>query len=375
MKSFYKVFGIGILALTLGWGFATAGINPANPGLPWVVSANMASGEGYASGLDNATNNAGSIMCVDCHGRNPSNKLTGDSADQWGTHWVTSDFQDTSSHGGYPGGGGAATVGKYMHAGPWSGSASTALVSSGSSKYGDRTGNAISSVTPGAGTFDNTYQMICESCHSIVNNVGPKKLLAAAGANLDNTAGAFLCVGCHGDMQNDFNNEPLYFSAAGVQDHHVNVMTGEVATYYEGAVTPTTSDRDMGRIDNTYYVAKRMWAFSRGTAGGLPRNIECATANTPGTVCGNNGDIGSFTAANFNCNFCHRPHSAVSSTGALILQSGITGNYTFGLLSSSPANGNAPMVLQRTQGNPSDVANKLVQDDAGLCAGCHPSYR
>lgn len=390
MKSFWKVLASGLGVLALGVGIAFAGINPGNVGLPTVLPASMGL-DGYANTISPIDNNKGSAMCVDCHGRNPSRHVTGAVNTRIGSHWVTKSFLDTGSSGGYPGDGGkASTNGRYLHRGPWSRTTADNNISStlGLSKYGLISGTTVQPnlVPPTAtSTVDNTYQIICESCHNIVRNVGDNKLLAVAGANWDNGTtnfyyGAVLCVGCHGDMSDGINNEAPYFAAAGnPQDHHVNDITQGLATeFYRGT---GASNRTMNIIDNAFYTAARMWAVQPGMLSGLARSYAFTPAQDPGIkaapITVTNG-LAVGASGTLHCNNCHRPHNAVSSTGSLIIQAGRSGtptDFTFGLLPVPATTGaldaDGVMVRQRDKGSPKTFANKLIQDDNGLCAGCH----
>jgi len=381
MKSFWKILALGLGGLAMGVGIAFAGMNPNNAGLPTVLPSTMPA-DGYLTTLAAIDNNRGSAMCVDCHGRNPSRHITGAASTRLGSHIVTKNFADTGSSGGYPGDGGkAGTNGRYLHRGTWSRTAidNTQASTLGVSKYGRVTAGVVqANYEPAAGaTVDNTYQMICESCHNIVRNTGDNKLLAVAGANWDNVTvnGSFLCIGCHGDMSDGINNEPPYFKASGAQDHHVNAVTQALVTeFYKGT---GASSRTMNIIDNAYYTAARMWAVQPGQLSGLTRAYGFLPAADPGIrpapITVTNG-LAVGTNAVLHCNSCHRPHNAVSETGALIIQSG-NGTFTFGVLpapaGTAAADADGVMRRQRDQGNPRTFSNKLIQDDQGLCNGCH----
>lgn len=383
MKSFWKVLALGLGVLALGVGIAFAGINPGNVGLPTVLPASMGV-DGYTSTITAIDNNKGSAMCVDCHGRNPSRHVTGAANTRIGSHWVTKNFADTGSSGGYPGDGAkAGTNGRYLHRGPWSRTAADNTISStlGVSRYGRISGSTVQAnyEPAAAAAVDNTYQVICESCHNIIRNTGDNKLLAVAGANWDNIYGATLCIGCHGDMSDGINNEPPYFAASGPQDHHVNGVTQALSTeFYKGV---GASNRTMNIIDNAYYTAARMWAVQPGQLSGLTRAYAFTPASDPGIrtapITVTNG-LAVGASGTLHCNNCHRPHNAVSSTGSLVIQAGRNGtptDFTFGLLTppagTSAADAETVMVRQRDRGNPHTFANKLVQDDQGLCNGCH----
>jgi hypothetical protein len=302
-----------------------------------------------------------------------------------GSHWVTLNFQDSSTHGGYPDANAnkntTAIAGEYIHRGPWSGSASGPRLSSGTSRYSSISSGVVVNYEPGAaGTIDNTAgnanntQIICESCHSIVKNIGPKKLLAQAIPNhtsVDN--GASLCIGCHADMRTEVNNEPRYFDdASGAQDHHRNAgptVTG-FASLYTGTSTLGAGSFSMNQLDlngwdnNTL----RYWSIGPGELSSIStteRDIIVGTVNvTNGVETSSSGDL--------HCQSCHRAHNAVSSTGSLIVQRG-SSDTSFGLLTTGDSDYSTHgwVQNQRLKGTPTSSSNKLISDEQGLCIGCH----
>ncbi len=396
MKSFVKCFAAtaAVLALIVG-GMAYAGINPATYGLPSIKPSEV--GYGTTGTPDNAVcSKEGSIICVACHKRNPSPFIAAPSdqtgvpdATRLGSHWVTRNFNDTHSSGGYTDSRARATLGVYLHRGPWRTSGSSdGLVSTGVSKYGQLTGGsgAVTTIQPAAtaSIADNNYQMICESCHNIKKNVGPRKLLGLAVANhtlADN--GALLCAGCHGDMRTTLNQEPPYFTSVAapgyLQEHHKNVMTTTATTYYTGTVVtpPATlpaytiaaniaAADYLANTDN----ASRTWAVGPGAllaAGTTTRAVGTWDVNLAAQ-----NRLKLRAGGVIHCQNCHRAHNAVSSTGSLIVQSG-TGSTSFGLLTS--AGQVSPqtewLVRQTDAGSPKSTATKLIQDDQGLCSACH----
>jgi len=324
-------------------------------------------------------------MCVSCHQRNPSDRiaaptLTTQAANRHGSHWVTYTYADTFPSGGYPDDGGKTSVGRYIHRGPWA-ATPTINVSTGSSRY--TTGTAepyLTNVTPLAGaTIDNTYQLICESCHSITRNIGPKKLLAQAIPNAtlaDN--GATLCIGCHGDMRHEINNEPPYFKTTGVQDHHrnqaANITNGWTAMYNgTGSESARTPNVGLDQLSLAVYDNANLWGWAVGPgapptavplAGSEREIIPVAVTVTNGVTIPSTGEL--------HCSSCHRAHNAVSSTGALIIQAGTPTGVAFGAMTAEDTN-LGWVKLQRQVGSPKSYTTKLVQDDNGLCIACHAS--
>jgi hypothetical protein len=152
-------------AMIIVAGAATAGINPANPGLPPVTTV-------FGGSYDN--NNYSSV-CVVCHTRNPSAR--------------TADTAGLGSHFIYGGTGlltGNTGVEKLT---AWPVITCDNGVSScgaGMSKYG-KTGDTVN-VTGVTG------EMICESCHNLLRNTGVNKILAVDNEAIDPSV---LCEGCH----------------------------------------------------------------------------------------------------------------------------------------------------------------------------------
>lgn len=391
MKSFWKAITLSACAVALLFaGVAVAGMNPTNQGLPNIQPSSITGNIGLSSALtDNQYGGTGSLMCVACHGRNPSARIaaptgTSQAADRHGSHWVTYTYADTASAGGYPGDGGksgSGAFGKYLHRGPWAATASPSR-STGSSKYTRIVGTGAftfqdsqpaTSVTP-----DNTYQLICESCHNILLNTGPKKLLAQAIPNAqlaDN--GATLCAGCHGDMRSELNNEPNYFKTTGAQDHHRNQVQN-ITNWGTGLYTGTGSLTARGnfvtldQLSLAVYDNANLWGWAVGP--GQPPSPITTTAReiVPAVVSVTNG-VAIPSGGELHCSSCHRAHNAISSTGALIIQAGTATGTAFGLLTNADASyATLGWVRKQAQvGNPSSLASKIIQDDNGLCVACH----
>jgi len=351
------VFAFAAAALT---GVAIAGINPVNFGLPLV---NLATGDNnfYNLTVANVPGQQASVMCVACHSRNPGSRdlyRTTNGFGYMGSHFVTQFFSanETSKGGGYSDGSGVKARG--------SRSAAASAIYMADNTSGNLTvGNGWYGVPKygvNAGVPDNTYaprtatnpQMICESCHNIVRNIGPAKLLAygmANGTTTSGTAGSakgsqvpVLCIGCHGDMNAAINAEwqlhPIQPSGetwVGTQ-HHRNTA-GTTPPPYLGSASPATTN-DMAQVLAADYGvpplsgqvinggSNQMWAAGRGQLGtaAYPDHALnfAATGNTRMKPMADNNQIQPNAATQLLCTNCHRAHNADSSAGATILMRG-----------------------------------------------------
>lgn len=202
------------------------GLNPVGKGLP--------RSSAYGETLDN---NVKSALCVDCHSRTPG----------------APDNTARGSHFVHLSSGSPTLRPQWETLIPWTGNGYSTTYS----KYG-ATGAA--NQPPGV-----AGEMICESCHNVIYNVGKYKLLA-----LDNEAADPnpLCGGCHTDET--------------MPGHHP--MTGDAI----------------------------------GTRGGLP------LSTTLGTVLSAPLDNATYPAPNgMNCRSCHRAHGSPTVTGARVLKRGV----------------------------------------------------
>jgi hypothetical protein len=327
-------------------GAAFAGINPANPGLPNVDTSLTGTDNNFYASLGTVPGQRGSVMCVACHTRNPAARTAYRSTKaNWnyvGSHFVTRDFTDTAKGGGYTDGttpkNVRRTTNTYIADNVGQQNAGQMTVTNGwygLPEFGRLTGGVIdnnyTSVTTNAG------QMICESCHNIVRNIGPAKLLATAFANGAATSGAgtdtkgtstpVLCIGCHGRMDSNLNAEwqyhpiPTGTTWVGTQ-HHRNTVgsTGPANAYYFGATAPSaTNMAAMARADYTPTV--QMWAAGPGTL--VDHNPIVYTGSRMKTVADNNQIMPTpVTNQQLLCTHCHRAHNADSSAGATILMRG-----------------------------------------------------
>lgn len=361
------------------WVYALAGIGPSK-GLPTVTVSGGNAQKWVPSGLSNSavTMNNGSVMCVDCHTRNPSPyappaSFPGGtySLNFVGSHFVTSTFADTNTGGGYAGSvsGIRATNDYYVKRDAWT----TANVGS---KYGRITSGSLFSDNA-SGTW--SRQLICESCHNITRNYGRYKLLGTVD-NVYLSGDSNICSGCHADMRMAVNNEPSFFDNTTAGNHHHRNY--QPTTLYGGAASLGTHDAKLISVTAGYYgPPSKLWAASYGQLTGLPRNAVYVSATNPGiknfTVATDWGMIHVDNNASLYCLSCHRAHNAVSSTAGLILKTGDNTLYTWGgstiPTSKSTTTGDTYQALRRQGdfGDPSNYTNRIIKDDRPLCNGCH----
>lgn len=217
-----------IAVLAASWiaalaGAAVPGMNPVGKGFPTASAYNV-----------EIDNNIMSALCVDCHSRS----VVSEDNTALGSHFVHRNFTNPT-----------------LRQAQWE--RTDAWDNTTFSKYGSSyTANA----EPGT-----TGEMICESCHNILKNVGRYKLLAADNEATDPSP---LCMGCH--------------TASSLPGHHP--LTGEPIYTRGGAALSTTA------------------------GGALATPLDNATY--PG-------------ADRLNCRSCHRPHRSSTVTGARILKTGV----------------------------------------------------
>jgi len=373
----------GSLLLSL-WAISFAGIGPTM-GLPTVTVSNNNNNQKWApvAGLTNTavTMNNGSVMCVDCHTRNPSPyappaSFPGGSysLNFVGSHFVTNTFADTNTGGGYAGAvsGIRATNDYYVKRdAAWT-------TTNRMSKYGRIVSSSlVSDNSIGAGATGR--QIICESCHNITRNFGRYKLLGSVD-NVYLTADSNICSGCHADMRQGVNNEPSFFdNTTPGNQHHRNYQP---TTLYGGAASLGTHTAYLISVTAGYYgPPSKLWAASYGALTGLPRNAVYTTATNPGiknvSSATDWGMIHVDNNSTLYCMTCHRAHNAVSSTAGLILKTGDNTLYLWGGLtvptSKNTSTGNTNQAQQRQGdfGDPSNYTYRLIKDDRPLCNGCH----
>lgn len=397
-KGFVAITAAFALAATSLIGTSIAGIGPLR-GLPDVnVSTTSATADMYAVNDTAVPGINGSVMCVACHTRNPAKRTAygttngkGD-AGYAGSHFVTANFADTSEGGGYTDNPAAAKARAARTATPvyMARSAAANFDWAGAPKYG--TGSATSidtnTIDPTAGA---AAQMICESCHNIVTNIGAAKLLATGFANGgDNAAYTVpgttqlhgiaanggttvptLCIGCHGNMSAGVSAEwqlhPLYTGSAAWTGTHHHRNTGTVATDYFGSGTQTAG-HDMGSMDRAYYsvaLGLQMWGAAYGELGTTARvptydpatnkKMKLAPTTAP------QGQIRVGAANQVLCTNCHRGHNAATAGGSTILMVTTTAAPVLGPTTAATAlNGLG------TSGRDAHINNTNP-----LCLGCH----
>lgn len=308
------------LAVLLAWVFwppsivhGIAGMNPATLGLPVVDNVYGLPGSVPLNGA--------SAMCIACHSAVP---VAGK-----GSHFVRNHTGGTSR----------TTNGQAAkeRLDPWT---STAI----RSKYGNFSAT-VTSVTGSNG------EMICESCHNIINNAAggnnlvehsfPWDLRPNQPATLSSNS-TTLCEGCH--------------VTASLPNHHP--MTGDITS--NGLVLNNTDPNDpFTRV----YVDNAL--NPNGTLTNLPVGSTSETFY---------GSVASGTPQNrLNCLSCHgNGHTGFTGTGARILRRGWAG-------ASTPNNTNPPLGVVGTAA--SGVDRQFDKDSSGnvrlitnwqpLCDACH----
>jgi hypothetical protein len=258
------------LLLAAAAGVAAAAMNPANPGFPVVTTV-------FDRIYDN---NNYSALCVACHTRNPGARTSGGVG--IGSHFIFGGAALATP-------GGKFTLEKLT---PWTTGAM--------SRYG-RPGDNVSGVGVAG-------ELICESCHIVLINTGPMKLVVNDNETTDPSP---LCEGCH---------------AKTGTGHHI--LTGEATT-----------------VDGTPL-----------------HNADSATVRNPPLP---NSQV-TYPGPNaVNCRSCHRPHDAVTQAGARILKPGAhAGDNT--AVSGDGVNG-----MERTTENSINPGTPIVKDYEPLCNACH----
>lgn len=280
-SSRFSILGAVFLAVLAGFSPpALAGLNPLIPGLPGQLNSapwTSNTGRGYPS-FANVTGNPGSTMCVECHYANPSRTLdlptppNGEPEGNYrGSHYVINNFA-----GGNP----VKVVDTSLEK-------NTAWGSGGPfSKYATFPDGSL----PTNNAVGVRGEMICESCHNLLMNTGDGLLLG----DYDTTTGvSTFCGGCHTGP------------AGGPPDHHA--MTGNNVgkeSTCPGPSQPTCSNEPhVLNIDHTIHLVDK----------------DVVEANKPDTL-----GVGYFIgkAVPMSCQSCHKPHRALTWTGARVLRRG-----------------------------------------------------
>jgi len=384
---------LGILML----GVAVAGINPANPGLPGVDTSLTGNDNNFYASLGTVTSNKGSVLCVACHTRNPAARtqyrVNKGGWNYVGSHFVTRNFADTAKGGGYTDGTSPKNVRRTTnnYIGDNVGQQNPGLMTVANGwyampQYGRLTAGVIDNNWPaGVAIGANAAQMICESCHNIVNNIGPNKLIATGFANGATTTGAgldtkgtttpVLCFGCHGAMDSGVNAEWQYHPVAtgvtwvGTQ-HHRNSQGATGTGRYFGSATPLAG-HNMGQMDPAYYTAtQQMWAAGPGSLTAA-RALQW-TGSRMKAVADNNQILSTTGGSQLLCTNCHRAHNTDSSVGATILMRGdlaISATTLIGLepVPTSATNAYTGLTRMADQGGRGAAFNSTNS----LCLTCH----
>ena len=409
-KKIFAILAVVSLSLAVLTGVAVAGINPVTYGLP-PVDLTASDNSFYSMTVAAVPGRQGSVMCVACHTRNPSARIaytpptTGAKVDYMGSHWVTRTFADTSKGGGYSDG--STTPAIKLRANR---SAAGTAIYMADNTSGAITGNVVGDVPTRwfgrpkygvltGGVPDNTFdprtgtgqQMVCESCHNIVRNIGPAKLLATGFANGATTSSgakgtqvSVLCVGCHGNMNADLNAEwqlhPLTAGTWGGTQHHRN--TSGATPLYLGSATPiAVGTHDMGAMNVAYYgtggvggqtiaaAQYQMWAAGAGTLGAT-RAINYTTNTERMKTMADNNQIQP-SASSLTCTNCHRAHNADGTAAGTILMRGTlaftTPMGTGALPDLTTANAPRGLFRMEDKGGRGGAFNSTNP----LCLGCH----
>ncbi len=394
---------IALTALAVTPFAAQAGINPVTAGLP-VVNLTEATGTGtdntyYIRTDTTVPGKEASVMCVLCHTRNPSTLTLYRGTNGYGltgSHWVTSNFADTSPGGGYSDGSGTKIrpgtlpgSDRTYFADNTSGGMTTSNGWYGLPRYGYiGTGGPTSTTNRSTGTA-----IICESCHNIVRNIGPAKLLATGFANggaaqsnllpgvpLSTPNTPLLCIGCHGDMDGGVNMEwQLHPNSTGVAwagTHHHRNTPGTAVFFGGGAGNRNpVADAGMYRMDPADYNrtigsgSYQMWAAGPGQLNAARDLSWTANAARIKPLAGNdNGQIGP-RGSTLMCTNCHRAHNAVSSAGATILMRGddVSAEIGTGPIPTGRDDGERGLTRMQDRGGRSTAFNNTNP----LCMACH----
>ncbi len=357
---------LAVLCASLLAAPALAGINPADPGLPVADTSNNSGASSYTGFT--ASNNQASAMCVDCHTVQPK---------AGGSHFV-----NATSTGGFTNSGGSgidntgAIVtrdnGAYFKVTIWT---TNTAGSDGISKYGDTAGptsyvtdNTIAGATTAtqdatAGNYAG-YDIICESCHNIVNNEagGNNLLLTQPNNEWEDAATAELCVGCHGFMYTTdaANAGNANYSTTGINANEVGGGHKANNEYHwvKGVAYPQNHHVMTGdNIDSTRAAARLLWT-DNDVVGYTDTPID--NTSTKGTYPQRATWQNSLTkpsGGGLNCTNCHAPaHGQNASAGASILR-----NATY----TTAAVGLGPIARISDRGGWKKI------DDLGFCGQCH----
>ncbi|TLN17427.1 hypothetical protein FDZ71_06265 [bacterium] len=374
---------------------AFAGINPLDPGLPqgWTTTATryttafvVGSATVTADRLTTA-NSFASAMCVECHTRNPS-ALILNPTDGAGAYDVTNGVNDRGSHtvadaagSSNSGGGwtnaaaGTRNAGQYEEIVTWDTANQAGF---GFSKYGVQAPTQNRNSVTGA-----PGDMICESCHNVLVNRGPRLLLGAYGdsaaeAAVNGESGTILdadrmCLNCHGGATNNYagfhgngNLRPFYQNATTSPRKRHHVLAGDLLdlTRYNPDANKETNDSVMWAPSYTRELSAGLVGATDPFAFGKGQSATGQGARAAATAL---GDVN--TGTGLSCVSCHRPHNARTPAGAFILREGDGTGYPNYNVGAGLTTG-----LMRQQDKDATYANKVYGEYQGLCNTCHIGY-
>ncbi|TAL18688.1 hypothetical protein EPN96_00860 [bacterium] len=392
---------------------AIAGLNPFDPGLPqgWTstvyttVVGDAAVLPGTIDGtaattklsvLDSYT----SAMCVECHSRNPSDRITAPSTHAGGiailpgTHQGSHTVAGPNAAGRSNSGGGwnpARVAGQYEKTTLWLPGASAGK---GFSKYGTHDAVYSDNDLLAAAAASVPGDVTCESCHNILVNRGDQLLLgayadgpssAAVGAEAGARNGDQICVACHGKGAETYaafhaNGNMRNFNNTAMKRHHI--LSDGAAAMVDDLVNAVNYDPDVNAATNDSVMWAPNFSYEQGNVGTYNAWVYTNTVASNNTVpyifrdrwnvtgAGTlaaaiaTGDIP--TTTEVMCVSCHRPHNAETTTGAFVLRRGT-------LATAFPAGG-AATGIQRQSEFDNTFATKLYVEYVPLCKGCHTGY-
>lgn len=395
---------------------AVAGINPLDPGLPqgW-ASATYGVNIGDATVLPGTITGAAattklsvldsysSAMCVECHSRNPSDRITAPSdqagglavtkATHQGSHFVVGQGLVTATGGGVTVAG-VRNDGGYEKLSLWlpGGTAGKGL-----SKYGSKAATFADNDILNAQAVQIPGDITCESCHNILVNRGDQLLLGAYANGTTSAAvgtegaarnGDQMCVACHGNGVETYagfhaNGNLRNFNNTARKRHHVLTDLGGAmaddmvdAAFYNPDGDPggiATNDSVMWAPNYSYEIGNggvfNAWVYDRtvandGSEAYAFRNRWNVTGAGTLAQAIATGDIP--TTTEIMCVSCHRPHNAETLAGAFILRRGIQAD--------GYASGNAASGIQRQRDFNATFTQKIYGEYVPLCKGCHSGY-
>jgi len=439
MKRIMIITASAIAAGVLWGSSANAVLSLNNPGLPqgWT----LADIKGYGL-YNNVLGNPASAMCVECHTVNPSDRIPApsninarvyltppgggggfpDGATVLASHYVSNksaQAAQTDPTWSHSGGGFLDGFTSYREGGEYLPGDPVSWAGGARAKFRDES-NTTTLITINHDVppyQDVNAGMICESCHSLLANVGNSLIRDTYSDNGDST----ICIRCHNGAQSavpvltEFHNNdnlPIFGQTANRRKRH-HVLTGDVLIVEQEGVNGVTDDNI--HYDGVSSTDGRMWAplatnafgtgwcgsgafgNTRGAALDLtmanPNPIEFRnTCNISGqgtrlfsdvqnyqsvtSTSGEGGDIRPANASSVTCANCHRPHNAMTGSGAFILRTGggsdfggVGFGYFAGVNTSDPT-----YYIRRQVDMGAFSGQKIYKEYTPLCVGCHQGY-